>query len=125
MYRKVSGGCLCGSVTLTASGEPKRVGVCHCMDCRKHHGAIVFAAAVFPFDAVSVSGETNSYQGRHFCPICGSSVYAVSRDEVEVHLGTLDEPNQFIPTYELWTRRREDWLPEFRNMCQHDENRDG
>jgi hypothetical protein len=34
-----------------------------------------------------------------------------SGDEVEVNVGSFDEPNQFKPTYELWTVRREAWLP--------------
>ena len=37
-----TGGCLCGDVRLRASGEPYRVGICHCLDCRKHHGALFF-----------------------------------------------------------------------------------
>jgi hypothetical protein len=32
---------------------------------------------------------------------------------VEVNLGSLDAPDQFVPTYELWTIRRESWLPPF------------
>ncbi|WP_109314894.1 GFA family protein [Pseudovibrio ascidiaceicola] len=110
---QVTGGCLCGAVRLVAMGEPDRVGVCHCMDCRKHHGAVFHASAVYPEEKVSVKGEVNAYQGRFFCPKCGSSVYSTSEGEVEVHLGALDEPNQMTPTYELWTTRRETWLPEF------------
>ena len=110
---RMTGSCLCGAVRVVASGEPDRVGVCHCMDCRKHHGAVFHASAIYPEDAVSVEGETSSYQGRFFCPRCGSSVYSTSEGEVEVHLGILDEPNQLAPTYELWTTRRENWLPGF------------
>ena len=121
--REIKGSCQCGDIKLIASGSPKRVGVCHCMDCRKHHGAVVFAAAVFPVGAVEITGKAHAYQGRHFCPCCGSSVYAISDNEIEVHLGILDEPNQFTPTYELWTKRREDWLPDFEDMEQFDQNR--
>ncbi|WP_371224593.1 GFA family protein [Roseovarius sp. 2305UL8-3] len=110
---QVSGSCLCGKVSLHASGKPYRVGLCHCLDCRKHHGALFYAAAVFPEEAVTITGETHDYAGRHFCPSCGSSVFAHSGDEVEVHLGALDAPDQLIPTYEGWTDRREAWLPEF------------
>ncbi len=108
-----NGGCLCGKVRLQASGSPYRVGVCHCLDCRKHHGALFHASAIFPQEAVSVEGETHSYGGRHFCPVCGSSVFSRSADEVEVNLGSLDQPSQLKPTYELWTLRRESWLPPF------------
>lgn len=108
-----SGGCLCGAVRLLASGRPHRVGLCHCLDCRKHHGALFYAAAIFPQDAVKISGATGEYRGRHFCPRCGSSVFARSGDEIEVHLGALDAPDRLQPTYENWTVRRESWLPPF------------
>ena len=110
---RVTGGCLCGRVRIAASGRPIRVGVCHCLDCRKHHGALFHASAIFPEDAVVVEGETRNYAGRYFCPDCGSSVFSRSPGEVEVHLGTVDAPDQFQPSYELWTIRREAWLPPF------------
>ncbi|MGO1163012.1 GFA family protein [Brucella pseudogrignonensis] len=111
--KQFTGGCLCGRVRLEASGNPYRVGICHCLDCRKHHGALFHASAIFPENAVIIEGETNSYAGRFFCPNCGSSVFSKSGDEVEINLGSLDAPDQFKPTYELWTIRREAWLPEF------------
>lgn len=43
-----TGSCLCGKVRFSVSGEPARVGICHCLDCRKHHGALFYAAAIFP-----------------------------------------------------------------------------
>jgi len=95
---RFTGGCLCGNVRLVAQGRPDRVGVCHCLDCRKHHGALFYAAAMFHRDAVTIEGETRDYAGRHFCPRCGSSVFACTSDEVEVHLGSLDAPDQLVPT---------------------------
>lgn len=116
--------CLCGAVRLRAAGAPDRVGLCHCLDCRKHHGALFYAAAIYPQDRVQISGQTRAYQGRHFCPECGSSVFAHSADEIEIHLGALDQPDQFTPGYELWTLRRERWLPAFDALTQHQRNRD-
>ena len=106
-------GCLCGNVRLQARGRPYRVGLCHCLDCRKHTGSLFHASAIFPAEAVTVSGETRSHAGREFCPTCGSSVLGRSGDEVEVSLGAFDAPDRFMPTYELWTVRREAWLPPF------------
>lgn len=120
---KVTGGCLCGKVRITATGEPFRVGLCHCMDCRKHHGAPFYASAIFHETAVTVEGETRAYEGRYFCPTCGGSVFGRSGDEVEVNLGALDAPDQFRPTYELWVIRRESWLPEFDWMRHYDGDR--
>jgi hypothetical protein len=120
-----TGGCLCGKVRFVATGRPHRVGICHCLDCRKHHGALFHASAIFPKGAVVVSGETRAYAGRSFCPHCGSSVFSGSGDEVEVHLGSLDAPDQFTPTYELWTIRREAWLPPFEVGRRYERDGDG
>ena len=120
----LAGGCLCGAVRIAASGAPYRVGICHCLDCRKHHGPLFHASAIFPEKAVTVEGETGEYAGRHFCRRCGSSVFGRSGDEVEVNLGSLDAPDQLIPTYELWTVRRESWLPPFAVKHRYDRDRE-
>jgi hypothetical protein len=120
-----TGGCLCGGVRFEARGRPYRVGICHCLDCRKNHGALFHASAIFPEDAVTVEGETRDYQGRFFCPRCGSPVFGRFGDEVGVNLGAFDEPDVFRPTYELWTIRREAWLPEFPGTRLYQRNRKG
>lgn len=122
---QVTGGCRCGAVRLMAQGQPDRVGICHCLDCRKQHGALFYAAAIFPQAAVTITGDTSDYRGRHFCPNCGCPVFARSGDEVEVHLGTLDAIDQFTPTYECWTARRENWLPVFPGMAGFVGDREG
>ncbi len=122
---RFTGGCLCGRVRIVASGRPYRVGLCHCLDCRKHHGALFHASAVFPQDAVRIDGEPLGYEGRFFCPRCGSSVFGRSGDEVEVNLGSLDEPDRLQPSYELWTVRREAWLPPFPVRRRYEHDRDG
>jgi len=119
------GGCLCGAVRIVATGRPYRVGLCHCMDCRKHHGALFGATAIFPADAVTIAGETGAYAGRSFCPRCGSPVFARSGDEIEVHLGALDAPDQLAPSYESWTIRREAWLPPFPLAHHYARDREG
>ncbi|OUS33778.1 aldehyde-activating protein [Rhodobacterales bacterium 56_14_T64] len=121
---RFTGGCSCGKVRIVATGRPYRVGICHCLDCRKHHGALFYAAAVFPQDAVIIEGEIRDYAGRYFCPSCGSSVFARSADEIEIHLGSLDAPDQLKPTYESWTIRREAWLPAVPEMKQFERGRD-
>lgn len=122
---RYSGGCLCGRVRLVASGRPYRVGLCHCLDCRKHHGALFHASAIFPEAAVAIEGETHDYAGRCFCPRCGSSVYSRTGDEIEVNLGCLDAPDQLLPTYESWVTRREAWLPPFPLAHHYPRDREG
>lgn len=117
--------CLCGAVRLTTTGAPWRTGICHCLDCRKHSGSLFQTFAIFPADAVTITGETREYATRHFCPRCGSSVFSRSGDEIELHLGALDATDQFTPTYELWTVRREAWLPPFPLRHSYERNREG
>ena len=59
-----------------------------------------------------------------FCPTCGSPVFSRTGTEIEVHLGALDAPNQFTPTYELWTLRRESWLPPFPLSRRYERDRE-
>lgn len=116
--------CLCGDIRIVAIGQPFRVGLCHCLDCRKHHGALFHASAIFPEDAVTIHGQAQNFGGRHFCPRCGGSVYQCSGDEIEVSLGSFDVIDQFKPTYELWTIRREGWLPPFPLAHHYERDRD-
>jgi len=58
---RFEGGCLCGAVRFVAVGRPYRVGLCHCLDCRKNHGALFHASAIFPEEAVTVTGVTGAY----------------------------------------------------------------
>lgn len=122
---RFTAGCLCGEVRVATTGEPARVALCHCLDCRKHHGALFYAAAIFPQEAVTIEGKTGAYRGRHFCPQCGSSVFARFGDEVEVHLGAFDETDRFRPSYESWTVRRERWLPPFTLAAHYPHDREG
>lgn len=119
-----AGGCLCGGIRFVAAGRPYRVGICHCLDCRKHHGALFHASAVFPADAVTIEGDAREYRGRYFCPDCGSPVFGRWSDEIGVNLGALDAPDQFEATYESWIVRRESWLPPFPHTRRYERDRD-
>jgi hypothetical protein len=113
------GGCACGKVRIEARGEPYRVGVCHCLTCRKVHGAPFNFYVVFPREAVTVTGDVtifaSSEHGRRYsCRSCGAPVYSRydHPDEIDLYPGSFDEPGLWQPSYELWRRRREPWLPE-------------
>jgi hypothetical protein len=127
-----TGGCLCGAVRYEVTAAPYRVGICHCLDCRKHHGAVFRAFAILPESGFRATGETHAYEDtngtlRHFCPKCGSPLFQTKPglDETEIFLGSLDEPDRFKPTYELWMGRRESWLPEIDVPRHYAFNREG
>jgi len=125
------GACACGKVRVEARGEPYRVGVCHCLTCRKAHGAPFNLYAVFPPEAVSVAGEVIEFASsepvrRYSCRNCGAPIYSTygRDDEFYVYPGSFDEPSVFAPTYELWTLRREAWLPVFPSVLhRYERNR--
>lgn len=124
------GGCNCGRVRLEIRGVPSRVGLCHCLTCRKETGGPFMAFADWDRDQVSVTGETASWTAttdhRHFCPACGSALFATdgTNREVEVRLGCLDAaPSGLTPSYELWVSRREHWLQPVAGAQQHPANR--
>ena len=110
------GGCSCGAVRFRVQGEPRRVGICHCLDCRKAHGAVFNAYAIFAKSQVEVRGELRGWEGspdysRRFCPACGSRVCGTGEgEELEVALGCFDTPGRYAPQYESWVVRREPWL---------------
>ena len=121
-----SGGCCCGKVRFAVRGEPVRVGLCHCLDCRKLHGAPFMAFAVFERDAVTSTGEMGRFESqpgydRFFCASCGSPVMGADRgtSELEVYHGSFDEAGLWPPSYELWTVRREPWLGEVASLREH------
>lgn len=67
--------------------------------------------AVWPRAAWEGQGTLETYNGRGFCPNCGSRVANLSVEEAELMVGTLDDgPSDLFPQYELWIDRREAWL---------------
>lgn len=111
------GGCNCGKVRYELTGEPLRVGLCHCETCRKFSGSAFSHYGVWPKEAVTISGDVACWEVRagedRFCATCGASLFlwTADSDEIEVKLGTLDgPPNRLPPAYELWVVRREPWL---------------
>lgn len=110
MSDTISGGCLCGDIRFQTTSEPAMQLLCHCTDCQKISGAAAYAAYVVPLDSLDVtagkpahydvtatSGRTNS---RHFCPTCGTRVWAVLAEMgfASVNGRALDDPMHFQPT---------------------------
>jgi hypothetical protein len=75
--------CRCGQLRATATGEPVRVSVSHCLTCQKRSGSAFAAQVRFTADQVTIEGRSSSVDmvadsGNsatfHFCPDCGSDV---------------------------------------------------
>ena len=109
----------------TVHGEPEHVGRCHCADCRKESGSTYTIYGHWPRDRFELAGDLATYDGRSFCPRCGSSIGTFDDDElVEIRLGSLDDaPFELTPQTEVWVKRREPWLPAVEGASQHRESR--
>ena len=120
-----TGGCLCGDVRYRVRGEPLHVRRCHCASCRKESGSAFTVYAHWPLDAFELSGEISSYDGRGFCPRCGSRVLDLTDTGdrvIEIRIGTLDDaPFELTPQDEIWVKRREPWIPPVDGAAQHRE----
>jgi hypothetical protein len=87
-------------------------GICHCATCRKLTGSAFSATANWRRDQFRITGELQTYERRQFCPTCGSRLFLLFDEGVEIFLGTLDQaPYGIKPMLEVWTIRREHWLP--------------
>ena len=119
-----TGGCLCGAVRYSVRGEPLHVGRCHCADCRKESGSAFTVYGQWPREAFDLSGELATYDGRSFCPRCGSRLVCLNGAAVEVRIGSLDDALFGLqPEAEIWIKRREPWLGPVGGASQHEENR--
>lgn len=120
----LSGSCKCGNVRVAVRGNPLRIGVCHCTDCRQESGSAFTFFAVWPASGFETRGGTSEFEGRQFCPNCGSRLFSANEEEAEIKLGILTEtPTPLVPTYELWIKRREKWLRPIEGAEQYDEDR--
>jgi hypothetical protein len=82
--------------------------------------------AQWPVEAFEMSGEISSYDGRGFCPRCGSRLIDTADPDhtlIEIRIGSLDEaPFELRPEDEIWVKRRESWIPPVAGAAQYDES---
>jgi hypothetical protein len=110
-------------VRYQVKGEPFKSGICHCTDCRKETGSAFLYYADWEGEGFSVTGEYATFDGRSFCPRCGSALFHLGEAKVEIALGSLDEaPVAIQPQQEGWIKRREPWLAPIGGAGQHQED---
>jgi hypothetical protein len=112
-----SGGCLCGAVRFTASGEPMNVRFCHCTRCQQAMGSPFFARALFPRVAIRLQGATESYPSsdrivRVFCPACGTRIMAerVDGSAAGLALTLFDDPAPWSVECHMFVADKAAWL---------------
>ena len=120
---EITGGCLCGKVRYTLTGEPLATMVCHCTHCQKQTGTSFSILLAAKSAAVSVTGTLASYADegssgqpirRKFCSTCGSPILSepdVAPGMVFLKAGTLDDTKGLNPTKEIWCQSAQSWVP--------------
>ena len=115
--------CRCGQLRATATGDPVRVSVCHCLDCQKRSGSAFATQVRFPADRVTIEGQSKTFVNHAdsgnritngFCPDCGSTVHFTIEGKfhglIAIPLGAFNDPYPFAPAFSVWEDRRHDWV---------------
>lgn len=101
----VTGGCQCGAVRYRAEalGRPS---ICHCRMCQKAFGSF-YGPLVTAQGLIWTRGEPKRFASsdkvkRGFCAACGTPLtYEPGLDEVEVSIGSLDDPGRAAPVIQV------------------------
>ena len=114
----MEGGCFCGAVRYRVEGDAIARTLCHCRSCRRATGGTNVAWAVFPNSAFRMLADEPKWHSSSpgirwgFCGECGSLVLyrRDSRpDHTDVTTVSLDDPDAFPPTVEIWTGDKLAW----------------
>jgi hypothetical protein len=102
-------------------GEPRVVGVCHCLACQQRTGSAFATLAAFA-GPYRVHGKATEYvragdQGAQFrfrfCPICGTTVFHTEEGVnggVGVAVGAFADPGFPAPSVSIYDCRRHPWV---------------
>jgi len=121
------GSCLCGRVRYRIRGPLGHMDHCHCVHCRKSHGAAFATYVEVPWEALDLlSGrddlrtyEADTGTRRAFCGICGSNIlcYVDGDRLVEVTAATFDTPIAERARSHIFVRSKVEWF-EIRDEAQ-------
>ncbi|MBH1991808.1 MAG: GFA family protein [Sphingomonadaceae bacterium] len=125
----VSGRCQCGAITYEATGEPAYSAICHCTDCRASSGAPMVGWALFPEDAVTISGTAVQYRSsenatRHFCGTCGTGLFytnpVVFPNAIDIQTATLNDASALPPQAHVQMADAAPWMASAHDLPKFD-----
>ncbi len=110
---------MCGKIRYAIDDGQYLVANCHCSMCRKTNAApfvtwIVVPSASFRYLRGEAKTHESSAEGtRYFCAACGTPLAFRTRrrpDDIDVTTGSLDHPNDFVPTVAVHEESKLTWL---------------
>jgi hypothetical protein len=114
--------CQCGSLRITATGEPHTVAVCHCIECQSRTGSVFAANAYYEKERTRIEGPSRLHTrdgqaGRkvrfHFCPNCGTSIYWDADffpNYYGIAVGAFADPKFPAPSISAWEQSLHHWV---------------
>ena len=114
--------CSCGQLRIEVSGEPRGVGVCHCLACQQRTGSVFAALAAFaaPYRVTGEAtehvrtGDAGARFRFRFCPVCGTTLFHTEEGfedrSVSVAVGAFADPTFPPPTVSVYDCRRHPWV---------------
>jgi hypothetical protein len=122
--KKYMAQCACGAVRFGFDSDPRFVAVCHCLDCKRASGSEAMTyLAIAEDDFTLLSGQPKQFHyvgtsgkglDKNFCSDCGARLFTSNMHStpgtIFVTIGSLDHPEAIIPTMEIFTKRRLDWV---------------
>jgi hypothetical protein len=114
--------CVCGQLSIEVEGDPRAVGVCHCLACQQRTGSVFAALASFaaPYKVVGEAseyvrvGDAGAAFRFRFCPVCGTNLFHTEEGYeahgVSVAVGAFADPDFPAPTVSVYDCRRHPWV---------------
>ena len=113
--------CSCGQLRVEVEGEPRGVGLCHCLACQRRTGSVFAALASFstPFRVTGAAteyvrvGDQGARFAFRFCPVCGTTVFHTeegNENSVSVAVGAFADPSFPAPRISIYDSRRHPWV---------------
>ncbi len=115
----IHGGCFCRNVRYSIDDGRYQSVDCHCTMCRHVHAAAYVTWIVVPMKksgytaAIPATLKSSKNGTRYFCANCGCHVACISSehpDVIDVPVGSLDDPESFPPSSEIFSDTRLSWL---------------
>ena len=130
---EMKGSCLCGAIRYAVDSSPLFTAVCHCAACQKSTGSAFSVVVGVDKAHLKISGGAlTTYEGvgesghptyRHFCPICGSTIYAemgLRPGLACIKAGTLDNASSLNPQFNVYWRDHQAWIEELGHLPKND-----
>ena len=127
---RYTGACHCGEIGYALTSEIANIVNCHCNFCRAMNGSAFSTYAALPYRSLRITkgreklGVYQRDEGKkYFCLLCGTPLFNVNRKypgACMIYFGTLDNPQNIMPKFNVWCESKLGWVDEIASICSID-----